>query len=40
MRIVRALTTQTGGTLEVSRANPGTEFAIALPLEAPQSGSL
>jgi two-component sensor histidine kinase len=33
MRIVRALTTQTGGTLEIRGANPGTEFRITLPLE-------
>lgn len=39
MRIVRALTTQTGGALDVHRANPGTEFTIALPLEAPPSPS-
>ena len=37
MRIVRALATQTGGTLEVRPADPGTEFAIALPLEAQPS---
>jgi two-component sensor histidine kinase len=37
MRIMHALTTQTGGTLEIRRGNPGTEFAISLPLEASPS---
>ena len=37
MTIIRALTAQTGGSLEIRHADPGTEFAIALPLEAQQS---
>jgi two-component sensor histidine kinase len=34
MKIVRALATQTGGTLDIRCADPGTEFAMTLPLEA------
>lgn len=39
MRIVRALAAQTGGTLAIRIENPGTEFTIALPLEAQPSAS-
>ena len=33
MKIVRALSSQTGGTLEMRNTNPGTEFAVTLPLD-------
>jgi two-component sensor histidine kinase len=39
MRIIRALVEQTGATLTVERAAPGTAFLVTLPIEAPPTAS-